>query len=264
MNYSGGMKKRAGLARAMALDPTVLFFDEPSAGLDPISSVELDNLIKAINTGMGTTMVIVTHEMDFARDVSTRVFYLDEGIIYEEGPPAQIFGAPQREKTRAFIYRIRSYTRRIASVDHDLYALNAEIEAFCERQIVPRQARHHLLLLVEEVLQVYAPYLGREPLDLTVAYSERNERVELTCESPGEPHNPMAGDQLADELGLNIIRNLCAEIEYTRANDRNRLRFVLGRERGVAPAGPPAEAAPAEQNESLCQHQKNQRRNPKA
>ena len=81
---SGGMKKRAGLARAMALDPTVLFFDEPSAGLDPISSVELDNLIKGINAGMGTTMVIVTHELESIFSIAHRVVMLDksaQGII---------------------------------------------------------------------------------------------------------------------------------------------------------------------------------------
>jgi len=81
---SGGMKKRAGLARAMALDPKVLFFDEPSAGLDPITSVELDNLIKSINAGMGTTMVIVTHELESIFSIAHRVVILDKaarGII---------------------------------------------------------------------------------------------------------------------------------------------------------------------------------------
>ena len=86
---SGGMQKRAGLARAMALDPTVLFFDEPSAGLDPITSVELDNLIKSINAGMGTTMVIVTHELESIFNIAHRVIMLDKetrGIIAEGDP----------------------------------------------------------------------------------------------------------------------------------------------------------------------------------
>jgi phospholipid/cholesterol/gamma-HCH transport system ATP-binding protein len=86
---SGGMMKRAGLARAMALDPTILFFDEPSAGLDPITSVELDNLIKSINAGMGTTMVIVTHELESIFTIAQRVLMLDKsarGIIAEGDP----------------------------------------------------------------------------------------------------------------------------------------------------------------------------------
>ena len=86
---SGGMKKRAGLARAMVLDPSVLFFDEPSAGLDPISAAELDILIKSINTGLGTTMVVVTHELESIFSIAHRVIMLDksaQGMIADGDP----------------------------------------------------------------------------------------------------------------------------------------------------------------------------------
>lgn len=86
---SGGMKKRAGLARAMALDPAILFFDEPSAGLDPITAVELDMLIKGLNAGLGTTMVIVTHELESIFLIADRIIMLDKeskGIIAEGDP----------------------------------------------------------------------------------------------------------------------------------------------------------------------------------
>jgi phospholipid/cholesterol/gamma-HCH transport system ATP-binding protein len=86
---SGGMRKRAGLARAMALNPKILFFDEPSAGLDPITSVELDNLIIHLNKSLGTTMVIVTHELQSIFNVAHRVIMLDKqtkGIIAEGNP----------------------------------------------------------------------------------------------------------------------------------------------------------------------------------
>ena len=86
---SGGMKKRAGLARAMAMDPDILFFDEPSAGLDPITSAELDSLIKSINAGMGTTMVVVTHELQSIFNIAHRIIMLDKsakGIIAEGDP----------------------------------------------------------------------------------------------------------------------------------------------------------------------------------
>jgi phospholipid/cholesterol/gamma-HCH transport system ATP-binding protein len=86
---SGGMKKRAGLARAMALNPKILFFDEPSAGLDPITAVELDNLINHLNRSFSTTMVIVTHELESIYEVAQRVIMLDKrtrGIIAEGDP----------------------------------------------------------------------------------------------------------------------------------------------------------------------------------
>jgi phospholipid/cholesterol/gamma-HCH transport system ATP-binding protein len=86
---SGGMQKRAGVARAMALDPMVLFFDEPSAGLDPVTGVELDIMIKRLNSGMDTTMVVVTHELQSIFKISDRVIMLDkdaQGIIAEGDP----------------------------------------------------------------------------------------------------------------------------------------------------------------------------------
>jgi phospholipid/cholesterol/gamma-HCH transport system ATP-binding protein len=89
---SGGMKKRAGLARAMVLDPTILFFDEPSSGLDPVTAAELDVTIRGINEGMGTTMVIVSHDLASIMNIAHRVIVLDKdekGII-AEGVPAQL------------------------------------------------------------------------------------------------------------------------------------------------------------------------------
>jgi phospholipid/cholesterol/gamma-HCH transport system ATP-binding protein len=86
---SGGMKKRAGLARAMALDPAILFFDEPTGGLDPVTAAEMDNLVKSINSGMGTTMVIVTHDLPSIFNAASRVIMLDKGArgIIAEGDP---------------------------------------------------------------------------------------------------------------------------------------------------------------------------------
>ena len=89
---SGGMKKRAGLARAMVMDPTILFFDEPSSGLDPVTAAELDVTIKGINEGMGTTMVIVSHDLASIMNIAHRVIVLDKeqkGII-AEGVPAEL------------------------------------------------------------------------------------------------------------------------------------------------------------------------------
>jgi polar amino acid transport system ATP-binding protein len=223
---SGGQKQRVAIARCLAMEPEIILFDEPTSALDPTMVREVLSVIRRL-AKEGMTMAIVTHEMDFARDVSNRVLYMDEGIIYEEGPPEQIFEHPQKEKTRAFINRILSYTRRIGSPDYDLYAINAEIEAFCEKQILPKKARNNLLLLVEELLQIYAPYLGSIVLDMTITYSEKNDRLELICESTGERANPIESEGLDDELGLMIIRNLTESIDYQWLNGKNRLQFLI-------------------------------------
>jgi len=104
---SGGMKKRAGLARALALNPSILFFDEPSAGLDPISSAELDNLIININKNLGTTMVIVTHELQSIFTVAHRVIMLDKGTrgIIAEGDPEHLRDTSQNQFVKQFFNR---------------------------------------------------------------------------------------------------------------------------------------------------------------
>ncbi|MEA5113789.1 MAG: ABC transporter ATP-binding protein [Geobacteraceae bacterium] len=104
---SGGMKKRAGLARAMALDPTVLFFDEPSAGLDPITSAGLDNLMKKINKGLGTTMVVVTHELDSIFSIADRIVMLDKDSksIIATGDPRHLKESSQDPRVRNFFLR---------------------------------------------------------------------------------------------------------------------------------------------------------------
>lgn len=175
----------------------------------------------------GLTMLVVTHEMDFARDISSRVFYMDEGVIYEQGTPAQIFDQPQREKTRAFIHRIRSVCLRIDSPDFDLYAINAELEQFCEKQILPKKTRQHLLLLVEELLAIYQPRLAAAVLELTLGYAEKTGRLELTLDAPGDAPNPLDSDALLDELGLTIITNLAESIDYHTDADGNRLSIRL-------------------------------------
>lgn len=223
---SGGQQQRVAIARCLAMEPEIILFDEPTSALDPTMVREVLSVIRRL-AKEGMTMAIVTHEMDFARDVSNRVLYLDEGLIYEEGTPEQIFEHPQKEKTKAFINRILSYTCRITSPDYDLYAMNAEIEAFCDKQILSKQIRYNLLLLVEELLQIYKPYLHTVILDMTIAYSEKNERLELTCDSTGEKVNPLVSENLVDDLGLMIIRNLSESIDYSWLDGKNRLQFVI-------------------------------------
>mgnify|MGYP004453829929 FL=1 len=103
---SGGQKQRVAIARAMAMDPEVLLFDEPTSALDPEMVGEVLSVMKSL-ADYGMTMLVVTHEMAFARDVSTRVVYMNSGVICEQGTPEAVFGNPQRQETREFLSRFR-------------------------------------------------------------------------------------------------------------------------------------------------------------
>ena len=104
---SGGQKQRVAIARALALEPEVLLMDEPTSALDPEMVGEVLRVIRDL-AKEGFTMVIVTHEMAFARDVSNRVIFIDQGVIAEQGAPAQLFGNPQNQRTRDFLSRFQN------------------------------------------------------------------------------------------------------------------------------------------------------------
>ena len=104
---SGGQKQRVAIARALAMDPEVLLFDEPTSALDPEMVGEVLSVMQSL-AQEGMTMLVVTHEMAFARDVSTRVVYMNQGVICEEGTPAEVFGNPQKQETRDFLSRFRN------------------------------------------------------------------------------------------------------------------------------------------------------------
>lgn len=102
---SGGQKQRVAIARSLALDPRVMLFDEPTSALDPELIGEVLFVMKQLAEG-GMTMLVVTHEMGFAREVSDRVIFMEHGVIVEEGPPKQLFGQPQQERTAQFLGKI--------------------------------------------------------------------------------------------------------------------------------------------------------------
>lgn len=102
---SGGQQQRVAIARALAMKPKVMLFDEPTSALDPEMVNEVLDVIKQLAIE-GMTMVVVTHEMGFAREVADRVIFMDGGVIVEEGPPEQVFGNPKHERTKAFLSKV--------------------------------------------------------------------------------------------------------------------------------------------------------------
>ena len=105
---SGGQKQRVAIARALAMDPEVLLFDEPTSALDPEMVGEVLAVMQSL-AQEGMTMLVVTHEMAFARDVSNHVVFMSQGVICEEGSPEDVFGNPQKQETRDFLARFRNH-----------------------------------------------------------------------------------------------------------------------------------------------------------
>lgn len=107
-NLSGGQQQRVAIARALALNPDVLCFDEPTSALDPELTGEVLNVIKGLKTS-DSTMIVVTHEIDFARDVADKIIFMDNGVIAEEGSPEQVIGNPQNSRTKEFLSRFNQF-----------------------------------------------------------------------------------------------------------------------------------------------------------
>jgi polar amino acid transport system ATP-binding protein len=102
---SGGQQQRVAIARALALQPKVLLFDEPTSALDPELVGEVLDVIREL-AGLGTTLVIVTHEIGFAREVGDNLIFMDDGVVVEQGPPREVLANPQQERTKAFLSKV--------------------------------------------------------------------------------------------------------------------------------------------------------------
>lgn len=204
---SGGQKQRIAIARCLAMEPEVILFDEPTSALDPTMVSEVEGVIRNL-AKQGMTMLIVTHGMRFAREVSTRIFYMDQGIIYEDGTPEQIFDNPQEPRTRAFINRIRSLHYPISGRRYDLYHLQARIIEFGNKYFLSEEKMRNLELLSEEVLQISPIDKGAE---LILDYSEQTRQLTLHMQLPIE-RLVLGGDPEPDMISMSIINGLCSEV----------------------------------------------------
>ncbi len=182
---SGGQRQRVAIARALAMHPKIMLLDEPTSALDPEMVSEVLSVLRDL-AGTGLTMMIVTHEMRLAREVSDRIFFMDRGGIYEEGTPEQIFGAPQRERTGNFIFRIRNWEYEFSFDTKDLYGMMGTLDAFCRRQFMSPMAANNCQLAVEElVTSRLLPQMERKPsatVRLTLSAGEGGGDIRFTVD----------------------------------------------------------------------------------
>ena len=205
---SGGQKQRAAIARTLAMKPEIILFDEPTSALDPTMVSEVLAVIRKL-AQEGLTMMIVTHEMKFARDVSSRVFYMDEKDIYEHGTPAQIFDNPQRPKTRAFINKTRCFSCSLEGKAFDLFELSAGVEEFLKKQLFTDKKIRTVQLISEELLCNILPDVT---IDYSIEYSEATEKTRLMASFGGDRFDPIVSD--TDDLSMTIVIKMSENVEF--------------------------------------------------
>ena len=194
---SGGQKQRVAIARSLAMHPEVILFDEPTSALDPTMVGEVLSVIRSL-AKEGLTMLIVTHEMRFARDVSTRIFFMNEGIIYEDGSPEQIFEHPKRSATKAFVNRIQKMVYEIdGSGTFDFYQMETEIQQFWIKYNLPDKWD-----LAEDIArEMLHKHLGNiRPLTFRLTYTELTGDTALDFMIEDIYASPLADDSVLDGI----------------------------------------------------------------
>ncbi len=204
---SGGQKQRVAIARTLAMNPEIVLFDEPTSALDPTMVSEVLAVIQRLASS-GITMLVVTHEMKFARDVSSRVFYMDEGVIYEEGAPADIFGSPKREKTRAFIHRLSTFRFHFTPAPQDARTLNAQFTAFAEAHLIQPFRLHNLAMLMDALYSTVLPPT-EAGIDITVNCAEATGYLDLEFRYLSPITDPLTRHDEAGDTFRLLTRRLC-------------------------------------------------------
>jgi polar amino acid transport system ATP-binding protein len=218
---SGGQKQRVAIARGLAMHPEIMLFDEPTSALDPTMVSEVLSVMKDLASG-GLTMIVVTHEMSFARNVSSRVFFMYEGEIWESGPPEQIFAHPQRREARNFIFSVRNWVWELTYPDHDHPAMEGSLTEFCTRQLVGRKLINSCQHVIEELTAVRLPNIAREAnitgtiatLTLHMGEGDNSAVLEIDCHNLTNHGTDL--NQLA--CGHDMISDALIDFYATRAD----------------------------------------------
>lgn len=219
---SGGQKQRVAIARCLSMSPEIILFDEPTSALDPTMVSEVLAVIRQL-AKTGITMLIVTHEMNFARNVSNRVFFMYGGKILEDGLPEQVFGHPQHNETRTFIQRIRSLHFVFSSEDDDFYAMTGAIDNFCVKYSIKTNRIAKLLHIVEEMLLITDRTSG---VVIDIEYSETTEDVTVTVLQQSRSLS-ILNDPETDELALAILQGSSQTLQEEIIPEGVRFTFTV-------------------------------------
>ncbi len=224
---SGGQQQRVAIARTLAMQPEIVLFDEPTSALDPAMVSEVLAVMRNLSQ-QGLTMLIVTHEMRFARDVSSRIFYMDEGVIYEEGTPGEILDSPKKEKTRAFVKRLKTHNVQISCKNYDYIGVVSELSALASQLLFNRRQHNAVHSVFEELVHLtIVPHYTADcgfNVQFGLTYAETDESIQIEISYDGEPFNALAQ---GDELSVKIALMSAKSSSYAYGNDRNVITVMI-------------------------------------
>ena len=230
---SGGQQQRIAICRSLMMNPKVILFDEPTSALDPTMVGEVLAVIRML-TKHDLTMIIVTHEMNFAREVATRILFFADGEIYEQGTPAEIFDAPKRSKTVEFIHKQKYFNYEINERAFDFPKMQGGIQTFAEKYGLTSRRTNRLQLCCEELIYVMLENscTGNDvKITLDVTYAEIDNTVEIKFTCAGKYYDPL-GESLSDDvdidnLGAMILHNLAQNYSHAYSGGVNEITFSL-------------------------------------
>ena len=214
---SGGQKQRVAIARALAMEPEIMLLDEPTSALDPTMVGEVQAVIRDL-ASKGLTLMIVTHEMRFAREIANRVFYMDEGGIYEDGTPEEIFDNPKKERTIRFIRHLKVLEKTIESKSFDFLGFMTEIEEFGRKNQISQKSIMRTQTAFEEIcMQIILPHLSDDfKLSVAIEYSQDDENVNMLIKYTGEKFDPCQSD---NTLSLKLLGGITESIVHGEISD---------------------------------------------
>lgn len=229
---SGGQQQRIAICRSLMMNPKVILFDEPTSALDPTMVGEVLAVIRML-AKQNLTMLIVTHEMNFAREVATRILFFADGEIYEQGTPTEIFDAPKRPKTVTFIHKQKYFSYEISERNFDLMKMQGGILSFAEKYGLGIRKANRLQLCCEELIyEMFDNACAGDDIKITidVTYSEVDSGVEMKFTCAGKSYNPLEKvfDEVDEEhLGATILKNLAKNYSHEYDGGTNKIKFTL-------------------------------------
>ena len=229
---SGGQKQRIAICRTLMMNPKIILFDEPTSALDPTMVGEVLAVIRML-AKKNLTMLIVTHEMNFAKEIADRILFFADGGIYEEGTPQEIFESPKREKTIAFINRQKYFHYEIFDKHFDLTEMQGQIWNFAEKYGYSAKNAGRLQLACEEIIfeMLANCFAENDKIEMTVdiIYSETDKISELNLTCGGKNYNPFDRQEtnFEDDLGVTILKNVAKNFVHSYENNFNKIKFQL-------------------------------------